>query len=38
MTGDAVRVDFELDKAIPPSEQDARELGIVVSKVGLEVK
>jgi hypothetical protein len=33
-----VRVDFELDKAIPPSEKDARELGVVVSKIGLELK
>lgn len=38
LTGDAVRVDFELDKALPPSEKDARELGVVVSKVGLELK
>jgi len=38
MTGDSVRVDFELDKAVPPSDQDARELGVVVSKAGLELK
>jgi len=38
LTGDAVRVDFELDKALPPTEKDARELGVVVSKVGLELK
>ena len=38
LTGDAVRVDFELDKAMPPSERDARELGVVVSRVGLELK
>jgi hypothetical protein len=38
LAGDAVRVDFELDKAMPPSEKDARELGLVVSKVGLELK
>jgi len=38
MTGSSVRVDFELDKALPPSEKDARELGVVVSKVGLELR
>lgn len=38
LTGEAVRVDFELDKAIPPSEKDGRELGVVVSKVSLESK
>jgi hypothetical protein len=38
LTGDGVRVDFELDKAMPPGEKDARELGVVVSKVGLESK
>ena len=38
LTGDAVRVDFELDKALPPSEKDGRELGVVVSKAGLELK
>lgn len=38
MTGEAVRVDFELDKAMPPNERDARELGVVVSRVGLELK
>jgi hypothetical protein len=38
LTGDAVRVDFELDKALPPNEKDGRELGVVVSRVGLELK
>jgi hypothetical protein len=38
LTGDSVRVDFDLDKAMPPNEKDARELGLVVSKVGLELK
>ncbi len=38
LTGDTVRVDFELDKALPPSDKDARELGVVVSKAGLELK
>ena len=29
-TGDTVRVDFQLDKAMPPSGADLRELGIIV--------
>jgi hypothetical protein len=37
-TGDPTRVDFQLDKAIPPGEQDKRELGIIVLSVGLESK
>jgi len=38
LAGDSVRIDFELDKAMPPSDKDARELGIVVSRVGLVSK
>jgi hypothetical protein len=38
LTGESVRVDFALDKAIAPSEADARELGVVVLSVGLERK
>ncbi|MBZ5622133.1 MAG: hypothetical protein LAQ69_25905 [Acidobacteriia bacterium] len=38
LTGDAVRILFVLDKALPPGEKDARELGVVVSTVGLELK
>jgi len=34
----AVRVNFQLDKAIPPGATDQRELGIVVSSVGLALK
>ena len=34
--GDTVRVDFQLDKAIPPGGGDIRELGIVVLSIGLE--
>jgi len=33
LTTDTVRVDFILDKAIPPGDKDARELGIVVARV-----
>jgi hypothetical protein len=37
-TGDSVRIDFQLDKAIPPSGGDRRELGIIVLSAGLESK
>jgi len=33
--GDAVRIDFQLDKALPPGDMDQRELGLIVSSVGL---
>lgn len=36
LTGEAVQVDFSLDKALGPDENDRRELGVVVSSVGLE--
>jgi len=36
LTSDPVRVDFRLDKAIPPGSVDRRELGVVVLAVGLE--
>ena len=36
--GDSVRVDFQLDKAIPPTGGDVRELGIIVFSIGLESK
>jgi hypothetical protein len=38
LTRDVVIVGFRLDKAIPPSELDLRELGVVVSSVALEPK
>jgi hypothetical protein len=38
LTGDSVRVDFLLDKAIPPTSADIRELGIIVLSIGLESK
>lgn len=34
--GDPVRVDFSLDKAIPPGSPDIRELGVVVLAIGLD--
>jgi len=38
LTGDSLRVDFALDKAIQPSAADIRELGIIVLNIGLESK
>ncbi len=35
MAGDAVRIEFQLDKAMPPGETDKRQLGVVTSSVGL---
>ncbi len=34
----AVSVDFTLDKSLPPSPSDNRELGVIVSAVGFEAK
>ncbi len=36
--GDSVKIDFALQRFIPPGPVDARELGVVVSMVGLEGK
>jgi hypothetical protein len=36
--GDTVRIDFQLDKALPPTGGDQRELGIIVNSVGLDGK
>jgi len=38
LAGDVARVDFSLDKTIPPSAGDRRELGVVVSLVGFQPK
>jgi hypothetical protein len=38
LAADPVRIDFQLDKAMPPSDVDKRELGIVTSSVGLVAK
>ena len=35
---DAITVEFALDKALPASEQDQRELGIIMNMVGFEAK
>jgi len=38
LAGDSVRIDFELDKAIPPGDVDKRELGVVASSIALVAK
>jgi hypothetical protein len=38
LKGGAVRVAFHLDKSMPPSGGDARELGVVARTIGLESK
>jgi hypothetical protein len=38
LAGDAVPVEFALDKYLPPGAIDQRELGLVVTQVGLETK
>ena len=38
LTAEAVRIDFQLDKAIPPGGGDLRELGIIALSVALEGK
>jgi hypothetical protein len=38
LTGESVRVDFQLDKAMAPAPPDIRELGIIVHTIGLESK
>jgi hypothetical protein len=35
---EAITIDFELDKTIPPSATDQRDLGIIATGVGLEAK
>jgi hypothetical protein len=36
--GDSVKVDFSLDRTLPPTPSDQRELGVVVSTIGFEPK
>ncbi len=38
LQSDAVRIDFALDRALPPTDTDQRQLGIIVSEVGLIAK
>jgi hypothetical protein len=38
LVGDTARIDFQLDKAVPPGDVDKRELGVVAVSVGLVAK
>ncbi|HUO28922.1 MAG TPA: hypothetical protein VMU80_06885 [Bryobacteraceae bacterium] len=38
LSGDSVRVDFAVDKTMPPTPSDKRELGVVVSMIGFQPK
>ena len=38
LSGDAVKVDFALDKSLPASASDRRELGLIAISVGFEAK
>jgi hypothetical protein len=38
LIGDTARIDFQLDKAVPPGDVDKRELGVVAVSVGLVAK
>ena len=38
LAGQSVRVDFQLDKSMPPAGADLRDLGLVVLSAGLESK
>jgi hypothetical protein len=38
LRGETIKVDFALDKTLPPTSTDSRELGVVVSSVGFEAK
>ena len=38
LAGESAKVDFSLDKTMPPTASDKRELGVVVTTVGLDPK
>jgi len=38
LAGDSIRVSFRLDKALPPSGSDLRELGVIAQSIGLTAK
>jgi hypothetical protein len=38
LSGETVRVDFELNRAMFPGKGDTRELGVIADRVGLEAK
>jgi hypothetical protein len=35
LAGDAISIDFHVDKGLPPTDQDARELALIVTTIGL---
>jgi hypothetical protein len=38
LASDTTRIDFQVDKTIPPGTEDQRELGIIVTSIGLTAK
>lgn len=38
LTGNSVKIDFALDKTLPPSGGDKRQLGVIATSVGLAAK
>lgn len=38
LSGDSVKIDFQLDKALPPNGPDRRDLGLIVSSIALDAK
>jgi hypothetical protein len=38
LSGDAITVDFTVDKFLPPTDADQRELAVIVSAAGFEAK
>lgn len=38
LQGDSVQINFAVDHTIPPTGSDARELGVIVSQIGLVAK
>jgi hypothetical protein len=38
LAGDSIKVDFALDKYLPPSDADARKLGLIVTSIGFDTK
>jgi len=38
LPNNSVRIEFQLDKAMPPANGDLRELGVIVRSIGLEAK
>lgn len=38
LTGESIKIDFMLDKALPPSGADRRDLGLIVNSIALDTK